>query len=58
LRKLLLAEQLEESVALLCVDSNIKAVCASTLGREAELLFGDCCGYVECDEFIESLFDV
>jgi hypothetical protein len=34
-----------KAVALPCVDSKIKAVCVSTLGREAERLFHDCCVY-------------
>ena len=46
------------AVALLCGDSKITAVYASTFGREAERLFHDCYGYVECDELVESIFDV
>jgi hypothetical protein len=34
-----------KTVALLCVDSKIKAVYASTPSREAERLFHDCCVY-------------
>jgi len=52
---LLLTEWCEESVALLCVDSKIKGVYVSTLGREAEWLFDDCCVYVECGELVENM---
>jgi len=51
----LLTEQSEESVALLCIDSKITAVYASTFGREAERLFHDCYGYVECGELVENM---
>ena len=48
----MLTEQLEESVALLCVDSKITAVYAFTFGREAERLFHDYRVYVECGELV------
>ena len=51
----MLTEQLEESVTLLCVDSKITAVYASTFGREAERLFHDCRVYVECGELVENM---
>ena len=51
----MLTEQLEESVALLCVDSKITAVYASTFGREAERLFHDCRVYVECGDLLENM---
>jgi len=55
---LLLTEQWEESVALLCGDSKVTAVYASTFGREAERLFDDCCVCVECGELVENMLDV
>jgi hypothetical protein len=51
----LLTEQREEPVALLCGDSKVTAVYASTFGREAERLFHDCYVYVECGELVENM---
>ena len=46
-----------KAVALLCVDSRVGAVYASTLSRDAKRLFDDCQVRVEWGELAESILD-
>ena len=46
------------AVALLCVDSRVRAVYASTLSRDAKQLFDGCSVRVEWCELVESILDV
>jgi hypothetical protein len=46
-----------KAVALLCVDSRVRAVYASTLSRDAKQLFDGCSVRVEWGELVESILD-
>jgi len=46
-----------KAVALLCVDSRVGAVYASTLSRDAKQLFDGCSVHVEWGELVESILD-